>query len=55
MWIRRAVTQTLARCYEGGDHTADPRVSFKQVPPPQRAAVAGAVTEKLRLFTADRV
>ena len=51
MWIRRAVTQTLARCYEGGDHTADPRVSFKQV----RAAVAGAVTEKLRLFTADRV
>ena len=49
-WIRRAVTQTLARCYAGDDFTADPRVSFRQV----RSAVAGAVAEKLRLFTEPR-
>ena len=49
-WIRRAVTQTLARCYAGGDYPADPRLSFKQV----RAAVADAVAGKLRLFTAGR-
>ena len=49
-WIRRAVTQTLARCYAGDDCPADPRVSFKQV----RAAVAEAVTAKLRLFSAAR-
>ena len=49
-WIRRAVTQTLARCYAGDDYAADPRVSFKQV----RAAVAAAVTAKLRLFSAAR-
>ena len=46
-WIRRAVTQTLARCYAGDDCPADPRVSFKQV----RAA---AVTAKLRLFSEAR-
>ena len=49
-WIRRAVTQTLARCYAGDDYAADPRVSFKQV----RAAVAAAATAKLRLFTESR-
>ena len=49
-WIRRAVTQTLARCYAGDDYAADPRVSFKQV----RAAVAAAVTAKLRLFSEAR-
>ena len=49
-WIRRAVTQTLARCYAGDDCPADPRVSFKQV----RAAVAAAVTAKLRLFSEAR-
>ena len=36
-WIRRAVTQTLARCYAGGDYPADPRLPFKQV----RAAARG--------------
>ena len=45
-WIRRAVSQTLARCYATGDYADDPRVPFKQV----RAAVAAAVTEKLHLF-----
>jgi ketose-bisphosphate aldolase len=49
-WIRRAVTQTLARCYAGDDYAADPRLPFKQV----RAAVAAAVGEKLRLFTESR-
>ena len=49
-WIRRAVTQTLARCYAGDDYAADPRVSFQQV----RAAVAVAVTAKLRLFSESR-
>ena len=49
-WIRRAVTQTLARCYAGDDYAADPRVSFKQV----RAAVAAAATAKLRLFSESR-
>ena len=46
-WIRRAVTQTLVRCYAGGDYSTDPRVSFRRV----RAAVADAVSAKLRLFT----
>ena len=46
-WIRRAVTQTLVRGYARDDYVTDPRVSFRQV----RAAVAAAVTGKLRLFT----
>ena len=45
-WIRRAVSRTLARCYANGASVSDPRIPFKQV----RAAVAAAVTEKLRLF-----
>ena len=48
-WIRRAVSRTLARCYANGDSVSDPRIPFKQV----RAAVAEAVTEKLRLFRCD--
>lgn len=48
-WIRRAVSYTLARCYANGDSVSDPRIPFKQV----RAAVAAAVTEKLRLFRCD--
>ena len=48
-WIRRAVSRTLARCYANGASVSDPRVPFKQV----RAAVAEAVTEKLRLFRGD--
>ena len=45
-WIRRAVNQTLARCYATDAYAADPRVQFKQV----RVAVAAAVAKKLRLF-----
>ena len=45
-WIRRAVNRTLAHCYANGDAGADPRIAFKRI----RAAVAAAVTEKLRLF-----
>ena len=49
-WIRRAVTQTLIGCYAGDDRTPDPRVSFRRV----RAAVAAAVSDKMRLFTESR-
>lgn len=45
-WIRRAVHETLVRCYANGNDGADPRITFKRI----RAAVAAAVTEKLRLF-----
>ena len=55
-WIRRAVNRALAGCYANGgagesgigadSHVADPRIAFKRI----RAAVAAAVTEKLRLF-----
>ncbi len=49
-WIRRAVNRALAACYADGGAgdagIADPRIAFKRV----RAAVAAAVTEKLRLF-----
>lgn len=47
-WLRRAVHETLAR-YGNGNDGADPRITFKRI----RAAVAAAVTEKLRLFRGD--
>lgn len=47
-WLRRAVHETLAR-YGYGNDGADPRITFKRI----RAAVAAAVTEKLRLFRGD--
>lgn len=60
-WIRRAVNRALAGCYANGgagepgigadSHVADPRIAFKRI----RAAVAAAVTEKLRLFRSANV